>query len=81
MTIWNLFITVCTRTYASSNTYGGIGLHIYTHQATRTYASAYTYICVLIWFRYILYQDLISLSPSFGKRFLGGIFVARQTLK
>ena len=33
---------VCT--YASGYTYGGISLHVYTHQATRIYVSSYTYV-------------------------------------
>ena len=33
---------VCT--YASDYTYGGISLHVYTHQATRIYTSSYTYV-------------------------------------
>ena len=30
--------------YASGYTYGGISLHVYTHQATRIYVSSYTYV-------------------------------------
>ena len=33
---------VCT--YASGYTYGGISLHVYTHQVTRIYVSSYTYV-------------------------------------
>ena len=33
---------VCT--YASDYTYGGISLHVYTHQVTRIYVSSYTYV-------------------------------------
>ena len=45
------------RMYASVYTYGGIGLHVYTHKPTRTYASGYTYVRISL---YIYYNDIFD---------------------
>lgn len=52
-------------------------LHIYTHKGY----TCICIICVLIRFCNILYQDLISLSPSLDKRFLCDIICSSPNLK